>query len=123
MRKYRLFSIAITVIALAGCGKPLPELENFDKKSWIQDPKGCLGKRSKMLDVVEAEKDKLLALDEMKIVALLGKPDANQLYKRNQKFYHYYIDASIACSEVPAYGKKLVVRFNAMGLANEVAIE
>jgi hypothetical protein len=60
----------------------------------------------------------------MQIVKLLGKPDRNELFKRNQKFFLYFIDPAPEC--VPgdsAVVQKLVIRFNAMGLAKEVAIE
>jgi len=77
-----------------------------------------------MITALESEKDKLLALTEMEIIDILGRPDQNELSKRNQKFYYYYINPGPACkatSDAPA--KKLSIRFNAMGLAKEVAIE
>jgi hypothetical protein len=120
---FRWLSLLLLVSLVTGCGKPLPTLEGFDKEAWITDPKGCLGKRKAMTERVRSEKEKLLALDEMKIVALLGKPDVNQLYKRNQKFYHYYIDDSSQCGGVGGTSSKLVIRFNAMGLATEASLE
>ena len=125
MVRFRWFSAVVLCTCLvAGCGKSLPTLEGFDKEAWITDPNGCLQKRKVMSERIRSEKDKLLALDEMKIVALLGKPDANQLYKRNQKFYHYYIDPAPSCTGGTGNAAlKLVVRFNAMGLAKEVYLE
>jgi hypothetical protein len=112
------------IIFLASCGKELPELNGLDKKAWIEDENGCLNKRRGMLPAIQKEKDKLLALDELQIVALLGKPDANELYKRNQKFYSYYLYPSKDCTAATdTTSLKLVIRFNAMGLAKEVYLQ
>jgi hypothetical protein len=60
----------------------------------------------------------------MQIVRLLGKPDRNELFTRNQKFFEYYLQPSPECNADSAgTAMKLVVRFNAMGLAKEVAVE
>ena len=123
MVRFRSFKVIFLLVFLAaGCGKSLPTLEGFDKEAWISDPNGCLKKRKAMSDLIRQQKDKLLALDEMKVVALLGKPDANQLYNRNQKFYHYFIHPAPACTDADT-PLKLVVRFNAMGLAKEAYLE
>lgn len=76
-----------------------------------------------MVTAIEAQKEKLLALDEMAIVKLLGKPDRNELYKRNQKFYYYYLQPGEDCSSFAGSAKRLAVRFNAMGLAKEIIVE
>lgn len=125
MAKFRLFSIVMFNISmLAGCGKELPELRGIDKKEWIEDRNGCLRKRRSMVKAIQEEKDKLLALDEMQVVALLGKPDHHELYKRNQKFYHYYLHPAEACAGVTdTVALSLVIRFNAMGLAKEVSVQ
>ncbi len=72
----------------------------------------------------------MLALDEMAIVSLLGNPDQNELYKRNQKFYTYFLQPGPGCAAAnaapgdrDAAPKKLVIRFNAMGLAKEIIVE
>ena len=77
-----------------------------------------------MKDALVSQKDKLLALSELDIVDLLGKPDEQELYKRNQKFYYYFIEPSPECS-LPSEGAslRLVIRFNAMGLAKEIVTE
>ncbi|HYC85160.1 MAG TPA: hypothetical protein VEB86_08050 [Chryseosolibacter sp.] len=123
MTAYRWLKVAMIAVVIASCGKPLPELDGFDKVKFAEDRNGCLGKRLLMTDALRRQKDKLLALDEMKIVAVLGKPDHNELYKRNQKFYHYYLSPSADCAAADTGSLKLVIRFNAMGLAKEVAVE
>lgn len=77
-----------------------------------------------MLEAVKASTDKLLALSEVDLVALLGRPDEEELYKRNQKFYYYYLQPSGNCGKtVTSNPLRLIVRFNAVGLAKEVTVE
>jgi hypothetical protein len=46
------------------------------------------------------------------------------LYKRNQKFYYYFITPGPACDSMErSTEERLVIRFNAMGLANEILVE
>jgi hypothetical protein len=106
------------------CGKPAPKLEGFDQQLWKNDKNACLGKRIIFEEPLRKEKQKLLSLSEMQIVDVLGRPDQNELYKRNQKFYTYFLEPAAMCKgDSTTQPKKLVVRFNAMGLAKEVNIE
>jgi hypothetical protein len=105
------------------CGKPLPSINNIDLNSWKQDKNGCGQFRTSIIAEIDLQKDKLLALDEKQVVELLGNPDRNELYKRNQKFYYYYLKPSPDCQSPPIETSRLVIRFNAMGLAKEVFVE
>ncbi len=100
----------------------MPELEGIDRQIWATDKNACSGERAKMMEALDREKQKLLALNEMQIVKLLGKPDANELHKRNQKFYYYYLHPSKICGTGDSITRRLAIRFNAMGLAKEIAI-
>ena len=125
MLRFRLLS-TLSAIILFSCGKELPKLQGFDRDKFVADAHGCEGNRSKMISLLEVEKDKLLALDEMQIVEALGKPDENELYKRNEKFYYYDLTpSSDFCNTSPTdtTARRLVIRFNAMGLAKEIDIE
>jgi hypothetical protein len=123
MLKYNWLSLVI-IISLLSCGKSLPELKGIDKESWVHDKGACKNVRSKMIDGVKSQKDQLLALSEMQLVELLGRPDENELYKRNQKFYTYYLEPGPTCDSLAGdEALKLVIRFNAMGLAKEVVVE
>ena len=116
--------LLLITILVSSCGKGLPELNGIDLTIWKDDKNACSGKRLVMLKSLDKEKVKLLALSEMEIVSLLGKPDQNELYKRNQKFYTYFVQPSGVCdSNKTEHPKKLVIRFNAMGLAKEVSVE
>lgn len=124
---FRFRSLSFTTITLLitfSCGKPLPTLDQVDLDVWKDDKEACAGKRASMSTALQAQSEKLLALSESEIIDLLGKPDEAELYKRNQKFYYYFVDPSKTCPESATSGsRKLVIRFNATGLAKEVAIE
>ena len=119
---HRLLSVLLLIV-ISSCGKALPELENLDLNIWKDDKNACGDYRAGNIEAIESQKEKLLALDESKIISLLGRPDRNELYKRNQKFFYYYLQSGPACSAPTENAKRLAIRFNAMGLAKEVAIE
>ena len=110
-------------LLLWSCGKEKPSLENFDQEKWLEDRNACKGNRGPLVEPLLTQKDKLLGLDELAIVDVLGKPDENELYKRNQKFFYYYVTASKECGSENGEAKKLVIRFNAVGLAKEILVE
>lgn len=108
-------------VAIA-CNKPLPSLSGLDMAQWQKDANGCTGYRAQHERALVAETEALRGLSQMQIVELLGKPDQNELYKRNQKFFYYWLSGAPDCSEKKV-AKRLSVRFNAMGYAKEVLIE
>jgi hypothetical protein len=124
MRRFKWLSPLLLSLVLLSCGKPLPTLEGIDEQSWKEDKNGCSNKRFSMIAAMKTEMKKLLALDEMQIVSLLGKPDRNELFTRNQKFYEYFLEPSSICTKDSVRSPlKLVIRFNAMGLAKEIAVQ
>ncbi len=116
----KLFLFAILLIA---CGKPLPEFKNMDLAAWKDDKNGCNHVREKMQTSLQEQKYKLKGLTEKEIIKLLGRPDQNELYKRNQKFFHYNIEPSVKCDSANKNSRRLSIRFNAMERAKEVEIE
>jgi hypothetical protein len=114
---------ALLVLILCGCGKDLPTLQGIDIEKWKSDKNACSRDRNQMQSAMETEMVKLKGLKEMDIVAMLGRPDANELYKRNQKFYYYFLSPGPACPERDSVTRRLVLRFNAMGYAQLVSID
>ena len=115
--------ILLALIAVA-CGKNLPALDGIDFKQWKEDKNGCHHYREEMINTLTSQKNKLKGLSEDDIITLLGKPDQNELYKRNQKFFYYFLEPSAKCgASVQSPKKKLSVRFTAMGFAKEVVVE
>ncbi|HLZ17102.1 MAG TPA: hypothetical protein VKQ08_08675 [Cyclobacteriaceae bacterium] len=110
------------LIITGACSKPLPALEGIDLKQWKDDKNGCHRYREKMIDPLTSQFDKLKALDESQIAELLGKPDQTELYRRNQKFFMYFLEPSAKCLPANEKAKKLVIRFNGMRVAKEVEV-
>jgi len=75
------------------------------------------------MNSIKSQKDKFLSLKETQVVTLLGRPDGNELYERNQKFYYYNITPSKACLSPDSVTLQLEIRFTAMGIVNEVIIK
>jgi hypothetical protein len=123
MRVYRWLSLSLFFLLFTSCGKPLPEWSGIEMEKWRADKNGCEGYRAANLGVLEKQLTTLEALNEMDIIEFLGKPDLNELSKRNQKIYYYHLQAGPTCSSPLASARTLTIRFNAVGLAKEIAIE
>jgi outer membrane protein assembly factor BamE (lipoprotein component of BamABCDE complex) len=113
----------VLLFALLACSKPVEELTDIDWDVWKEDRNGCQLKRLEYLSPIRDQLERLKRRSEMDIVKLMGRPDETELYKRNQKFYTYFLAGSPACDAADSVTSRLVIRFNAMGLAKEVAIE
>jgi outer membrane protein assembly factor BamE (lipoprotein component of BamABCDE complex) len=121
---FKWLSAIVLFLILSSCGRDLPKIEGFDLEQWRKDKNACGTYRTENLAAILSQKEKLLALKEMQVVELLGRPDRNELYKRNQKFYYYYLKPAPECSTYHADSTaRLAIRFNAMGLAKEIMIE
>jgi hypothetical protein len=117
------FSVVLFVVLTTSCGKEKVSIDNFNDSDFKKDRKGCQGLRQSQIESLLNQKTKLLALGEVDIVSVLGKPDENELYKRNQKFYYYYLQPGEQCDPTLAKAERLVIRFNAVGLAKEILVE
>ena len=117
-------AIIITFIS-SGCLPKTPEFEAVDMVQWRSDHKACDGARMLTKDAFTRQKDKVLGLSESQIVACLGNPDIQELSKRNQKFYYYYLEPHGECATADSSIRplRMAIRFNAMGLAKEVRME
>jgi hypothetical protein len=123
MLKFRSLSLLLLTFLFFSCGKDLPTLDGVDAMVWKNDKFGCEGKRFPMLDAIKKEKEKLLSLNEVQVTKVLGKPDRNELLKRNQKFFYYFIQPAPECKLGNEKPIKIELRFNAMGLVKEVVVE
>jgi hypothetical protein len=113
----------IMLLAVAGCNRPV-SIEGFDSGSWKSDQNGCNEDRLKQYKVLLNNQDDLLGLNSKQIIKKLGMPERNELYQRNQKFFIYNITPAPVCDL--EYDKKalfLFIRFNAVGLSQEVFVQ
>lgn len=104
----------------SGCGSDSIRLENADLERWKSDRKGCNGERKSIVHSIVNQKEKILAASEASVVETLGKPDQVELYKRNQKLYHYRLSPGPECAAKDSTDLELLIRFNAMGRAKEI---
>ncbi len=112
---------ALSLLFLLGCGSS-PNLGDFDSKLWKSDVKGCSGQRVSQAKEIDEIKSELLGLHHKKIVKILGPPEEQELYKRSQNYYSYFVDPGTDCDSSTQNPRKLVIRFTALGIANEVNI-
>ena len=124
MRIFKWQHLLISLFITISCSSEKATLDNFDTDVWKRDSKACGNERSKFADALMAQKDKLLGFNEIEIVNTLGKPDQQEIYKRHEKFYYYFLEPSAECERVGNdHARRLVIRFNAVGLSKEVNIE
>ena len=116
------FIVFVLLNILAGCGSGL-EIEAFSSEIWKSDRNGCNSKRVGEIDALIGARNILLGKSEHEILSLLGRPDKNELYRRSQKFFIYYIDPAPTCSgdsHVENERKYLSIRINAIGNISEI---
>lgn len=111
----------IGFVLLFGCGKPLPSLEGIDVRKWKDDKNGCGHYREKTIIPLQSQSEKLKGLSEDEVITLLGRPDRNELYRRSEKFFEYFLKPGPLCRQDSTH-LILSIRFNAVGLAKEVEI-
>jgi hypothetical protein len=133
--KYLKYSASYTILllfvlftTLTSCKEEI-DLQGFDIKKWREDYKGCKNNRLELLAEFDQKvKPKLQGLSEKEVYKLLGKADMNELSRRNQKFYYYFIESGKQCANdtdsstntKPA--RRMQIRFDAINNVNEVVI-
>ncbi len=112
------------LVGLLSCSSSSVDIPEFDEKAWIKDKNGCANTRAEMITSLTNSLDMIKGLSENEVLALLGSPDMNELFTRNQKFYIYHITPSLECG-VTGQEKQLFleIRFSATNMAREVMIK
>lgn len=123
MRIFKWRHLLVSLLITMSCTSEKVSLDNFDSEGWKNDRKACRDERGKYVDVLIAQKDKLLSLNEVELVEALGMPDQQEIYKRHEKFYYYFLDPSEECDNPDDTPRRLIIRFNAVGLSREIGIE
>lgn len=122
IRKHKALIAVISILILPlACGNRL-DLGSFDKVEWLADANGCNASRSKMIKEIDEVKPKLLGLYQKAIIKILGQPEEQELYRRSQTYYIYWLDPSAGCPSPIENPRKLEIRFTALGIANEINI-
>ena len=124
VRKFLFVTTLIFCLIALGCGGNR-NIEEFDSKLWKSDRHGCAGQRLLIKHDLKMSRDHLMGLSENDILRVLGKPDRQELYRRSQKFFVYYITPAAKCEKTihSDSGSLLKIRFDALGEANEIIFE
>ena len=112
----KTYTLILVLLLIAGCSGP-QEIPGLEPDQWKSDLKGCEGIRKDMVAAADLE-SVLIGLSESEIVELLGKPDENNLYKRNQKFYVYYLGPCSDTTKSPYFQ----LRFSATNVTREAMV-
>ena len=86
---WKISFFLIGIALLSGCGVK-PSL-GFNTDLWKSDKDGCQLERLKLYNILMDNQEQLLGMNTHQIIKLLGNPERNELYKRNQKFFIYTI--------------------------------
>ena len=114
--------LLITFFFLGACTS-YPDIDGFDSKKWKGDKYCCADQRAEMGQVLIANKEVLLGMNENAVLGYLGRPDENELYTRDQKFYTYYTEPSYHCEDLgieKGASDHLMLKFNSIGKVNDV---
>lgn len=119
MKKY--FLIGLLLPLFLACSEPA-RLDGFDSTKWKQDKKGCQNQRSQMIADFEGIRRDLYGRPEADIKDILGKPDAEQLMRRGQRVFIYYLEPGAHCSERNKLSEanRAEVRFSALSKVSEI---
>lgn len=119
-----LFGVLIAVYLL-GCGPAPDTFGKLDLKKWRSDRGGCKGVRAALEPDFRAELQNLKGKTANTIGEWLGRPDANLLAERNQKFYVYYLEKGPQCEQVGAKSRSrsVALRMSAVGVVTEITFQ
>ncbi len=112
--------LLLSLILLSSCYERL-SLDGFDKDQWVNYQKDCSTYRLDIAQLVVDNQEVLLKGTQNEVESLLGRAAEHELYKRNQKYFHYRLTPPDTCGESETI-KYLSVRFNAIGRANLVQV-
>jgi outer membrane protein assembly factor BamE (lipoprotein component of BamABCDE complex) len=113
------------LIFILGACKSEPTLADFNQERWKKDRNACLNLRKDLIKSLFAQKDKIKGLGQNQIMRLLGRPDYQELYNRNQRFYVYFYEKGEQCQGKPnlVMGKNIQIRFSALDAVTEVLLK
>lgn len=112
----------ISVLCLSACSTP-ESLRSFDSDTWKDDRYACEGKRSALINELEAIRKELYGKKEYIVRNVLGKPDSEELMERNQRIYYYYLEPGAQCENrnILSDANRIQVRINSLGKVSEVS--
>jgi hypothetical protein len=126
MRLLRTHSrvLFLLVFLCQACQAP-KKFDQFDSNGWKSDRLGCQGNRQRLVAEFEKIRRELRGLSQSDITELLGKPDLQGLYTRNQRFFVYYLESGPQCqdAQAPSTARTVAVRFGALDYVTEISYQ
>ncbi|MBC7921927.1 MAG: hypothetical protein H7Z75_12665 [Ferruginibacter sp.] len=118
-----VLGLLIGSLLAVACGSP--KQFNFPAADWQRDRLGCTGRREALAGELEAIRRDLRGLTEPEILGLLGKPDAQALQGRGQKYFVYYLETGPQCDNARAVSqaRTVAIRLNALGFVTELTYQ
>lgn len=110
------------VILFYGCSQSGTILNGISSSKWKLDRNGCNGYRETIEKQLASELEKLKGLSEVEILNALGRPDQNELYVHNQKFYSYWISCAPTCENYKSNPHRLTLRLTSIGIVQSAKI-
>ncbi|MFT6857338.1 MAG: hypothetical protein ACJA0X_003327 [Cyclobacteriaceae bacterium] len=118
MTKY--YILLLTTLVLSSC-YVTTDIPQFDQEKWLKGIQNCDDSLVSLAEIIVANDTLLLTSGQAIIKQLLGQPAENELYNRNQKFFHYNLTGDDSCANVEKQ-LRLSIRFDALDRAKEFII-
>jgi hypothetical protein len=117
-----IYTTLLIFMGLAGCQQKI-EQGDFDVTQWKADPLACKSVRRTLVPQLENLKPRLYGHTPREVMAILGKPDAEELREGAQRVFLYYLEPGVQCEkkETLSQASKVLIRFNALNQVSEVA--
>lgn len=117
-----MFVVQVLSLALlSSCGVP-EEFQAFNSKAWKEDRYACKGQRAELVDDFEQIRKDLYGQKEYVVRNLLGKPDQEELLKRSERIYYYYIETGDQCADRTKMSgaNRIELRLNSLAKVSEI---
>jgi hypothetical protein len=101
---------------------PKIQIEGFEPEAWNKPFETCEDSKEALANLIISQQEKLLGEGQAEIKQLLGQPSEHELYRRNQKFFFYFLTPGDTCENVISH-TKLSIKFDAIDRAKELMIE
>ena len=124
--KVAVFLLLLILFFPTGCNRKKRKtnrLEKLESALWMTDKNGCNGERLRMKNQLLELKHNMRGFKAREIESYLGKPDAQELYTRSQRYYIYFMEPGPKCENAIEKPQALFVRFSAVGIATEFTIK
>jgi hypothetical protein len=116
--------LTLTLVFSGSCRQPktFPE---FNSSAWKEDRLGCTGTRQQLRPEFDQIRNELKGLSQREVIDVLGKPDAQLLYQRNQKYYLYFLESGPQCQGQmdDSQAASVAVRFSALEQVTEITFQ